>query len=184
MKKAILIILGIFVVAGLAWYLFSIYLVSKLDGRGTVPPDQTLAPYSSEDGVSFMYPDTYGLSSHPGGPGEGDTLVLLPKGYVAPPNSEGPPAITMSIFATTTPLESWIRENPRSNFGLSFEAPASTNVGGESAFSYEHGGLYNYDAFAVAHGGKIFLFEAGWNAPQDQIRADFQNLVSSVQFTE
>lgn len=180
--SALLVCIAVFGVA----FFSARYLVSRLDGRGSVPAPQTLVPYSSEEGVSFMYPDVYVLSSHAGTAGDGDTLVLLPRGVTVPPNSDGPPAITLTVIRNaTTPLEQWIRTDSRSNFALSPDhVLGSTAVGGQPAYLYRHSGLYEYDAFAVAHAGKIYVFEAGWNAPSDRIRLDFQNLVSSVQFTQ
>ncbi len=177
-------IVAVALVAFVAAFAVSRYLVSKLDGQGHVPAQSTLVPYSSEDGISFMYPDTYELSSRPGSIQGGDTLVLLPKGVNVPTNSEGPPAISMRIIRNaTTSLDQWIKSDSRSNFALSSNKQlASTQIGGEPAYQYEHSGLYETDAFAVEHNGKIFLFEAGFNSPQDRIRYDFQNLVSSVTF--
>jgi len=183
-SKILLSVALIIVIAFAAAFLVSRYLVSKLDGQGQVPAQSTLIPYSSEEGITFMYPDTYELSSHSGSVEEGDTLVFLPKGVVVPTNSEGPPSISMRVIhSALTSLELWIRNDQRSNFKLSGNGNlASTEVGGLPAYSYQHSGLYETDAIAVAHHDKIFLFEAGWLTPQDRIRYDFQNLVSSVQF--
>jgi hypothetical protein len=184
-KTVLVVLLAVITVAGLV-YGGARYLVSKLNGQGYVPTQSTLTQYSSEDGISFMYPDTYELSSHAGMPGEGDVLVLLPMGAHVPANSEAPPSITMTVARNVAvPLEQWIKTSPLSNFALSSNKQlASTEVGGEPAFEYEHTGLYETDAFAVKHGDKIFLFEGSYNNPADRIHYDFQQLVSSVQFTE
>lgn len=180
------IILVLIVVAFGVAFGVSRYLVSKLDGQGTVNNSNNLVQYSSEDGVSFMYPDTYELASQPGAPGDGDTLVLLPKGTQIPEGGEGPPAITMTVIRNaTSSLEQWIRTDPRSNFHLSSDKLlAQTTVGGVNAYQYTHSGLYESDAFAVANKGKIYIFAAGWLSANDQIRTDLQRLVSSVQFAQ
>lgn len=156
-------------------------------------PDQSGIPagmlqYSSEDGVSFLYPDSYELSSRTEGNGERlwDILVLLPKEYVLPANSEGPPVISMSVFQSDgAAVETWVRGNARSNFKLSADDTLTgTMVGGEPALAYRYSGLYEADAVAVAHRGKIFLFEVGWLTPEDKIVEDFQNLLDTVEFSQ
>lgn len=154
----------------------------------TPAPVQEL--YSSEDGVSFSYPPSYELSSRTDGNGERswDVLLLLPKGYVPPQDGEGPPAIALSVFINVEgyPLETWIKGDAKSNWKLAVEGAAleRTVVGGEPALAYRYSGLYETNAVAVAHGGKIFLFEAGWLKPQDRIVGDFQKLLSTVHFTQ
>src|SRR3989344_4569950 len=144
--------------------------------------------YSSEEGVSFLYPDTYELSSRTEGNGERswDVLVLLPKGYVPPQNGEGPPVIALSIFNNVEgyPLETWIKGDAKSNWKLAADPGGlgSMTVGGEPALAYKYSGLYETSAVAVAHGGKIFLFEAGWPAPPDRIVEGFQNLLNTGNF--
>jgi len=181
------IVVAVLAVGFAAVFLASRYLVSKLDGTGGVHAP-ALEQYSSEDGVSFMYPEKYELSSRQDGNAERawDVLVLLPKGYVPPVGGEGPPAISMSIFANPEKiaLDKWVLGDARPNWKLATDPGGlgSRMVGGEAAFVYKHSGLYETDAVAVAHGGKIFLFEAGWMTPQDAIRTDFENLLNTVQF--
>lgn len=153
-----------------------------------VIPVASMPHYSSEDGVSFMYPDTYELSMHVEGNGERswNFLVLLPKGYVPPEAGEGPPSISMGVFPNPEGLsvEQWVKGDGRSNWKLIVDDRASRPmiVGGKAALWYHYSGLYETDSVAVAYGEKIFLFSVGWLDPQDQIRLDFNNLVSGVQF--
>lgn len=164
------------------------YLVSRLDGTGGVhAPQQHMLPYSSEDGVSFAYPDTYELSSRTEGTAERrwDVLLLVPAGYAAPQGGEGPPAISMDVFPNPEglSLRQWVQGDARSNYKLSADgAITAGKVGGEEALFYTHSGLYEADAAAVMHGGKVFLFEAGSMSPDDAIRSDFSNLLKTVQF--
>jgi len=187
MKKVVLAI-AIVAVAALAYWGFSVYLVSKLDGRGTLPHSQNLQLYSSEDGISFKYPSTYVLSSHTQGNAEyqWDELVLLPGGAVVPQGGEAPPGITMSVFDVPSLISvaQWVKGDARSNYKLSGSALASTTVGGEDALYYTHSGLYEADAVAVRHGTKIFLFEGQWSDAQSPLRQDFANLLDTVQFTQ
>ncbi len=186
------IIAGVLVVGALAYgiaFATSRYLVSRLDGTGGVQaPQTTLQQYSSEDGVSFMYPASYELSSRTEGNAERrwDVLVLLPKGYVPPQGGEGPPAISLSVFPNPEglSLDAWVRGDARSNWKLIVDERASRpmTVGGEPALWYHYSGLYEVDSVAVAHANKIFLFSGDWLDPQDPIRADFNNLINTVQF--
>jgi len=188
-KNALMWALGVAVVATIGYFFFSQYLVSRLDGTGGVPaPQESMQQYSSEDGVSFMYPDAYELSSRTEGNAERqwDVLVLLPKGYVPPVAGEGPPTISMSVFPNTEglSLEQWVQGDARSNWKLIVDERASRpmTVAGEPALWYHYSGLYEVDSVAVMHDGKIYLFSGDWLDPQDQIRADFNNLIETVQF--
>ena len=184
-----MIIAALLVVAGLG----AAYLVSLNDHRAyqevaTTTPQAELNQYSSEEGVSFSYPTNYGLSSHHEGNAERgwDVLVLLPKGYVPPKDGEGPPTISMSVFDNPegTALDKWVTGDSRSNWKLAAQngGLGSLTVGGEPALAYKYSGLYETDAVAVMHKGKVFLFQAGWMTPQDTIRSDFLNLLATVQF--
>lgn len=185
------IILGLLVVGVAAFgiaFATSRYLVSRLDGTGRVQtPQNNLLQYASEDGLSFMYPSTYELSSRTEGNGERqwDVLVLLPAGYQAPQGGEGPPAIVVGVYPNPEALglEQWVRGDNRSNFKLSSdEGLTPTSVGGKPALAYRHSGLYETDAVAVAAGDTVFVFSAGWLDTSDAIRSDFQNLLKTVQF--
>lgn len=189
MKKIVVTILAVALALGVGWYFFSGYLVSKLDGTGGVSaPQEQMEQYSSEDGVQFQYPNRYELSSRTEGNAERqwDTLVLLPKGYVPPVGGEGPPTISMSVFQNPEGFSAseWVKGDARSNWKLTVDDRASKSmvVGGQPALWYHYSGLYETDSVAVAHKGKIFLFSVGWLEPQDQIRTDFNQLVSGVQF--
>lgn len=165
------------------------YLVSRLDGTGGVSaPQAHLLQYSSEEGYSFMYPDTYDLSSHTetSGAAQWDVLVLVPKGYVAPQGGEGPPSISVASYnnAEGLPLEQFITNEPKANFGLSGDKKLTPiSVGGKPAFGYTYSGLYENDAVAVANSGRVYVFAAGWMQAGDPIRQDLQDIIKSVQFT-
>jgi len=184
MKKSLSIVAIVLVVAVAGFLLWQGGVTPGTDG---IPAG--MLRYSSEEGVSFLYPDTYELSSRTDGNGERswDVLVLLPKGYVPPQNGEGPPAISVSVFSNVEgyPLETWIKGDAKSNWKLA--APdatlKNTTVGGEPALAYRYSGLYETNAVAVARGGRLFLFEVGWLAPGDRIVRDFQNLLDTVEFT-
>ncbi|MBP7770646.1 MAG: hypothetical protein KA066_01895 [Candidatus Pacebacteria bacterium] len=190
-KNALIWALVVAVFATGAYFLLSNSTASLPgDTAATTTPQTALEQYSSEDGYSFMYPNTYELSSRTEGNAERqwDVLVLLPKGYVPPQNGEGPPAISLSVFSNTEglSLDAWVQGDARSNWKLIVDERASRpmTVGGEPALWYHYSGLYEVDSVAVAHGGKIFLFSGDWLDPSDQIRADFNNLIKTVQFSD
>ena len=182
----VVIVLG--AVAFAASFGVSRYLVSKLDGQGSPIQNTNLLQYASEEGYQFLYPDRYELSSRTEGNAERewDVLVLLPKGYTPPQNGEGPPSISISVFPNPEgfSVDQWVMGDMRSNFKLSASQDlAPTEIDGERALFYQYSGLYETDAYAVAHEGKIFLFAGGWMGENDPIRTHFQQLVGTVQFT-
>jgi hypothetical protein len=150
------------------------------------------ALYTFNDaGLYFQYPQTYTFESYPL---EDDTeswtslmLVRTKDKEQAEANgaSEGPVAITVGIFDAQSgqSLEDWIKSDSHSNFALSPDQKLTPQtVGGEPALAYEHSGLFENDAVAVIHGGKIYLFEASWADANDPLRSDFQNLLKTLQF--
>lgn len=191
MKRAVLIALAIALVAGAGYYAFSRYLVSRLDGTGGVrAPQEGMQTYSSPElGLSFSYPKRYEPVLHNSSKAgeESYAVVLLPAGYVPPQGGEGPPAITVSAYANPKGLSlaQWLRNDARSNWQLIVDERASTStvVGGEPAIWYHYSGLYEVDSAAVAHDGKIVVITGDWLEPGDQIRADFNDLLKTVQFT-
>lgn len=153
-----------------------------------VQPQATdMTPYSSEDGVSFMYPNTYKLSSahHTVGEFSWDSVELIDKNYVAPEQGEGPTSISMSVFSNAEglPLEEFIKNEPRSNYQFSKDGTFTKGtVGGKPSLAYQYSGLYEFDAVAVEHNGKIFIFSDSWMQTIDPIRHDFNTVLATVKF--
>ncbi len=190
MQKLFYIIFGILLILGAGWFLFSSYLVSKLDGTGgvTAPVSNMTAFESAHIGIHFEYSNTYVATTAHGGNGEREwhVVTLLPEGYQAPEGGEGPTAITVQDIPNPegTSLEAWVKGNSVSNWKLAAEGAtlSTTSVGGKPGLAYQHSGLYEFDATVVAHNGKIYLFEAGWQSADDQIRKDFAKMLDMVQF--
>lgn len=188
MHKPVAITLVIIALIGLAWYGASRYLVSRLDGTGGVhaPADRSQLFSSPAMGLAFSYGEAYEATTTEHGTDERmwHTVVLLPKGYKAPEGGEGPPAITVSDFPNPEhlSLEEWVLGDARSNWKLAAQdgGLGSTTVAATPGLMYLHSGLYETDAVAVARGDKVYLFEAGWQTPEDQIRKDFDTLLSTV----
>ncbi len=188
MQKTLAIIVGILVVLGAGWFLFSSYLVSKLDGTGGVTaPQSDITSFESEHiGLRFEYRNVYvATTAHAGNEErEWHSVILLPEGFVPPQGGEGPPAITVQDIPNPegVALSEWIKSDARSNWKLDGTEPQATTVGGKPALAYRHSGLYEFDAVAVAHNGKIYLFEAAWQDANAEIRKDFAKLLDTVQF--
>lgn len=182
MNRLLLIAFVLVVAGGIVW--------TALSSPPPHPESRQHESYvSPELGLSFYYPKTYEVTLHTEGNAERRwyTLVLLPDEYIPPQGGEGPPSIAISAYDNVEglPLEQWIRGDARSNFKLpGDQLLKSTTIDGEAALKYQYSGLYETDAVAVAHGGRVYVFSAGWLTPQDVIRAEFQDLYSSVNFTQ
>lgn len=181
--KKLLFLVAVFLLAGggiLVWY-------NRPDMSQQGAHEHTPVYTSDEAGLMFQYVDLYKLEErHDGFDGkEVHVLTLVDASSTVPNMSEGPTAISVieiPIVATTS-LADWVRNNSISNFYMSPDKMfSSTTVGGEGALVYRYSGLYESDAVAVAHGGKIYLFAASWIDANDRIRTDFKNLISSVRF--
>ncbi len=160
----------------------SVYLLIP---RPAVAPQEHTLQYASEDGYTFQYPDTYELSSRPGAAGDGDALVLLPRGYIPPMGGEGPPTIAVQVFQNThnLDLDTWMTTDIRANWHLSKPGGAKRIVvGGEPANAYGFSGLYETKAVLVAKNDKVYLFTVGWLTPTDQNVRDFDALIKTVEF--
>jgi hypothetical protein len=188
MKKAVIIVLAVMLVAGAGYYAFSRYLVSRLDGTGGVQaPQENLHTYNSPElGLSFKYLSRFEPVLHNSSKAgeESYTVVLLPVGYIPPQGGEGPPAIAIAAYPNTEGLTlgQWVRADARSNFKLSPGALATTTLDGHFALAYRYSGLYETDALAVAVGSKVYVFSVGWLDASDELRADFSRLLTSVEF--
>jgi hypothetical protein len=155
----------------------------------TVPnaPLGVLTYESPAAGITFTYPSTYRVEARSDG-FDGQTIAvmtLINKDVVIPDYSEGPPAISIIAVPNPSnmPLDQWVRSKSISNFALSIDQKLSaTTVEGEPALAYTHSGLYESDAVAFVHNGKVYLLSVGWADAQDAIRSDFQNLLKTITF--
>jgi predicted Zn-dependent protease len=183
MKYFLLGIAGLLVVIGAAFFVLQRHGVQS---RGAAS-ERTFK--SQEIGLSFTYPKMYNLierhDTYKGEPVR--TLTLIDASTTVPDMSEGPTAISVIEVPVEagTDLEAWVRSASISNFQLSADKVfTQTMVAGEPALAYRHSGLYEFDATAVKHGNKIFIFSASWMNADDRIRTDFKNMLASVTFTQ
>lgn len=187
MRNGMFAAVVVLVLAAGGYLYFSGYRLGGLGGTGTgaAPQEHTLQ-YSSREGYSFAYPDTYELSSRAktAGTEVWNMVTLVPRGYVPPQNGEGPPSITVGSYSNAEglPLEQFLRSEPKANFSLSDQTLRRTTVGGKPALAYTYSGLYESDAVAVAANGKVYVFAAGWMQEKDKIRTDLQDIIKTVTF--
>lgn len=180
--KGLLIGIVLIIVLGLS----GVLLTSQ--NQPTSTSTATTSSYHATEGdVSFEYHDTYKLEeradSFENNPVR--VITLIDKDVVIPDMSEGPPAISLVIVPNqqNIPLEQWVKTKSVSNFQLSqSQTLTPTLVGGEQGLSYTHSGLYESNAVAVAHNGKVYVFSVGSIDPSDALVTDFQNLLKTVQF--
>ena len=144
--------------------------------------------YDERYSLAFNFPDNYSVTEHDatGESTKHHTIVIADKAALAsvPATSEGPPSITIDIFANPSSqgAESWIKSNSNSNFKLSPDGVMSvTNIAGEKAFAYAWDGLYRSTSIVFPYKRNMFMLSVGQNSPQDQIVKDFATVVSSIQ---
>ena len=100
------------------------------------------------------------------------------------PGSEGPTSISIDIFQNNldkTKLVDWLKGNSNSNFKLSDGTYEEITLAGTKALFYKHSGLYEANAFVLAHNGNIIKFTATYLSPDDPIISDFSSLLSSLE---
>lgn len=167
---------------------FAGYVIKDLEHgyiSGATPV--TMRQYSSEDGVTFKYPDTYSLSSkhHSMAGASWDSVEFVNKNVTVPQNSDGPESISLQVFDDSAglPLDKYIKNDVRTNFQLSSShSLSSSTIGGEPALIYQYTGLYENDVVAVLHNKKVFLFSVSWSQTVEPIRHDFSSMLSTVTF--
>jgi len=187
MNKNILIALGLIVVLALAGGGYYLWSNSAVDSQEPVVEVEDHEYHSAQYGLSFSYPDTYGMTEHDEGTAERIThaVVLMDKDFQIVPESEGPPVIAVTIFENpeNLSLSKWITDTSYSNYKLATDPTLTpTFVGGQIAFLYSHSGLYETDAVVTMYNGRVYMFTTGWIAATDQIRTDFQKVLDTVEF--
>src|SRR3989339_658794 len=141
---------------------------------------------SEEIGLEFSYPKIYTLTerhdSYAGA--EIHVLTLINASTTVPDMSEGPTAISIIEIPVVDDIdvEQWLRNATISNFNLSPDKTFTPKIiDREDGLAYRYSGLYESDAVAVEHDGKIFLFAVSWMDQNDPMRHDFQELLDSVE---
>ncbi len=185
--------LWIFVALVLA-ALGALYFV-KMDtpaSAGNAATSTAMQTYASRDlGFSFAYPHTYALEERDMRNSQDATLhfatiTLTDKVAAAniPVGGEGPPSITIDVFANDhrqPTLEAWVKRATSSNFRLSPDgALAPVRFAGIDGLSYAWDGLYRGESVAFPHGDHVIIASVTSLTPEDAIRADFQQMLASI----
>ena len=157
----------------------------------TPPAASQVQTYTLDSGLSFKYPSTYvAISPEMLELMAEETVTLFDKDdYEDLQNSteprEGPISITVQVFdnPNNDSAGTWITEQASSvNYDADLGRLQPREVGSEDGVAYRFTGLYEGDATAFAHGGKIYLFSVTWMGPNDAIRSDFEDVLSSIRF--
>ncbi|MDZ4227241.1 MAG: hypothetical protein U1D26_02060, partial [Patescibacteria group bacterium] len=162
-----------------------------------IPVTKEFAPatyHSDEYGLSFSYPSGYFVVYESSATGEREqhAIVLAEdtpenREIFSDPQSatEGPPTITITLFQNDldnyTTL-GFVEGTNFSNFKLSDGNTTEVSVGGETGLKYGATGLYENDNVVVALPSYVYMFTAFYNTPSDRIRADFEDVLRSVEF--
>ncbi|MDZ4226851.1 MAG: hypothetical protein U1D26_00035, partial [Patescibacteria group bacterium] len=96
-----------------------------------------------------------------------------------------PPTITITIFQNNLDnytTRGFVEGTNFSNFKLSDGNTTELSVGGEAGLKYSATGLYENDNVVVALPSYVYMFTAFYNSPTDRIRADFEDVLRSVEF--
>ena len=166
-------IIAIIVAIGIGIYIYAAWFHESAVGSSYTNPDY---------GVSFNYPDSYRLEERDSAGRH--TLVLIDEQIHVPPESDGPMAITLDIFHNSArqSVIDWVRGTKESNFNLTPDGRlVSTSVGTKEALRYIWDGLYRGESYALSNRDNILVFSVTFNSPDDRIRSDFLQMLSSVQ---
>ena len=147
-------------------------------------------------GVSFSYPAKYFVIEADAVDGERAqySIVLMEdtpenRALISDPQSatEGPPTITIMLFQNNLDnytTKRFIQDTNFSNFKLSDGVLATTTVDGEEGMRYSATGLYENTNVVIARPDLVYMFTAFYNAPNDAILADFEDILASVSFSK
>lgn len=152
-------------------------------GNFFTQPTPAMQTYQNDMyGISFSYPEGYILSEDDvnplGTPRHHVVTIIREEDAVPRLNSEGPTAITLDFYESSTTLANWLA-SPVSNLYLG-SSYASTTVDGEDAVSYGWSGLYEGNTVAFTHKNAVVAATVTFISPADQIVADYEALLSSI----
>lgn len=176
-KASVFLVVVILLLVGVAFWIASRERPVVIDGK----------PYSSETyKIEFIYPDSYVIAErYVGDPSfPRNAVTLYAKDNLPNPSAgEGPTAINFDIYSNSlakTPLETWVRQSPASNFNLGNRTLIPTTVDGKSAFTYNWDGLYLGKSVVFEHNGNIIHTSVTYMSEDDIIKYDFDRLISTI----
>lgn len=160
--------------------------------KGSPQPEATSSNATSYEnavfGLAYTFPSKYKLDERIDGYQGLDVLVLtmVDASTTVPDMSEGPTAMSVIVVpnASSTPLDEWVKNNTISNFYLAQDrALLPLTFKGSPAVIYQYSGLYENEAMAVSHGGKVYIFSVSWASADEPIRQDFDQVLGTITFT-
>lgn len=168
MKKWVVLIVGVIALAVTLGYYFR--------------PSEVL--YTNlKQGVSFSYPRAYELKER-----QIDfrhfAVILTKKGEQIPVNGEGPTSLVLDIYegVDSPTLAEWLRNDEHSNYKLARGKLTLLLVDDVPGLSYAWDGLYRGLTVAVLKDRKVYAFSGTYNSVTDQIRKDFDVMMTSAKF--
>ena len=198
--KYILCLLLLTMLCGVGWYFYN-----------TSPKDTPQEPIAEEEEepqienlLEEFSSDALGLSFNYHG-GESGYVLLTPEGDDDPDlleaivlmdtqeyeilmqdtgAREGPPSINVLVFDNiqNASAEEWVKQEGFANYLEEVANSRVQTVDGIEGFAYHTTGLFEGEAVAVAHEGKLYFFTGNYFSPEDQIVLDFQDVLNSVEF--
>ncbi len=153
-------------------------------------PSEELLTYTSDTyGISFKYSSDYEITEKDAETTERlhHSIILLPKGYIAPVGGEGPATISTEIYQNNLDkqtVENWVKNTNDSNFKLSNQILIPTEVGGQKAVTYEWDGLYRSRSTVFEHNENIISVSGSYLDPKDKIVSDYENLLKSIELRD
>lgn len=179
MKKAILTILGILIVAGVSFGI--VYLrQNNIFGK-----EEQLIYKNQKWGFEFQYPANYTLDTTYESQGyihlyDSATYEAIKQGKII----EGAPTIQFSAYNNPDKLSAlqWAQKNTgQSNFSGKYK---TTQVNNKNAMSYSWIGMGGGDTILLASDDLkyIYSFDVMYINENDRIRNDFLQIVKTIQF--
>jgi|GEM_PF-2033668 len=145
--------------------------------------------FETASGLTFTYPDTYtAVSPEMLDLSAEEVVNLFDKDdyrelMESTEPREGPTAITLQVFDNpeNQAAGEWIMEHAQTvNYNPDLGRLQPREIAREDGVAYRFTGLYEGDAAAFTAGGKLYLFTVTWMGPNDQIREDFEGVLSSI----
>lgn len=141
-------------------------------------------------GISFAYPAGYVLTEGEVGTAERrHYFISIVRDEDAAPreNSEGPAAISFDIYQNDNDkqtLAHWLTSSNESNLKLGDGSYASTTVDTAEAARYSWSGLYQGETTAFLHKNNIVAVSVTYDAPSDEIRTAYAQVLASLHLHE
>lgn len=158
------------------------------ENPGDIHEDENVAYENTVYGIGFSYPDNYVITERdmPGSAERGHHVITLMDRTAAniPVGGEGPTTITVEVFQnnidTQTP-ENWIKNTSVSNYKLSTDGIIKQGfIVGTPSLTYTWDGLYRGESTVIEHRDNVVVFSVTTMTATDQIRYDFDGVLSSV----